>query len=370
MSQEFDAYEYFEYLGRHWRSVAITCGTALTIALVVSLALPKQYQATASLLIDPPAGSDLRTATAVSPVYLESLKTYERMADGDSLFQRAAERFHLLNAAEHTSLESLKRRTLKVTKLRDTRILQIAVTLESARTAQALAQYLAEETVRLSQLVLRDSEGDIIEDARKQMEGARARMDGVQKAWSDFSATASIDALRAEIETLTEVNTQAQRDAMIAGTDVAEWTERAKAGNPELDRARRELQASQARAAALQREAKATTTEIGTKSETLARQRARQEQLESQLREMTAAYMAAVARLQEVRSAAGYRGERLKVFDPGVVPERPVSPNLPLNLLAALLAGLLVACVHLSIRFGYERRHRPAWRDATVRTER
>ena len=26
-------------------------------------------------------------------------------------------------------------------------------------------------------------------------------MDGVQKAWSDFSATASIDALRAEIET-------------------------------------------------------------------------------------------------------------------------------------------------------------------------
>ena len=28
---------------------------------------------------------------------------------------------------------------------------------------------------------------------------------------------------------------------------------------------------------------------------------------------------------------AGFRGERLKIIDPGIVPERPSSPNLPLN---------------------------------------
>jgi len=75
---------------------------------------------------------------AVSPIYLESLKTYERFADSDSLFQKAVERF----ALEGQPIESLKRSVLKVDKLRDTRALQISVTLPDPKTAQAVAQFL------------------------------------------------------------------------------------------------------------------------------------------------------------------------------------------------------------------------------------
>ena len=49
-----------------------------------------QYTATARIVIDPPAGTDLRAAMAVSPIYLESLRTYEQFASSDSLFQKAA----------------------------------------------------------------------------------------------------------------------------------------------------------------------------------------------------------------------------------------------------------------------------------------
>ena len=56
---------------------------------------PRQYTATARIVIEPPAGTDLRSAMAVSPIYLESLKTYEQFASGDSLFQKAIEQFDL-----------------------------------------------------------------------------------------------------------------------------------------------------------------------------------------------------------------------------------------------------------------------------------
>src|SRR5450755_9652 len=94
MYQSFDPFEYVNYLGHRWRVVVLACVAAVVVSLAVSLLLPKRYTATATVVIDPPAGADARTATAVSPVYLESLKSYERYADSDTLFARAAEHFH------------------------------------------------------------------------------------------------------------------------------------------------------------------------------------------------------------------------------------------------------------------------------------
>ena len=47
------------------------------------------------------------------------------------------------------------------------------------------------------------------------------------------------------------------------------------------------------------------------------------------------------ARLRELRATAGTRGERLRVIDPGIVPQRPSSPNVALNVLGALLITLV-----------------------------
>ena len=95
MYPSFDAFEYLESLRRRWRVVAVACAAALLLSLGISLLLPKRYAATASIVIEPPGGNDERLSTAVSPMYLESLKTYELFAGGDSLFQRAVGRFHL-----------------------------------------------------------------------------------------------------------------------------------------------------------------------------------------------------------------------------------------------------------------------------------
>ena len=138
MADHFDALEFAGYFRRRWAVVAATCGVAALIAGAVSLLLPKRYTATASILIEAPAGNDTRVATAVSPVYLESLKTYEHLASSDSLFVRALEHLHLRESYEGTSIETLKRRVLKVAKLRETKILEISATLEDPAKAQAL----------------------------------------------------------------------------------------------------------------------------------------------------------------------------------------------------------------------------------------
>src|ERR1700683_2938400 len=95
MQDSFDIYEYVDFLRTRWRFPAVACGFAIVAALATGLLLPKRYTATATILIDPPAGGDPRMATAVSTVYLESLKTYELLASNDQLFVRAAGQFHL-----------------------------------------------------------------------------------------------------------------------------------------------------------------------------------------------------------------------------------------------------------------------------------
>src|SRR5437764_14035336 len=95
MTDAFDAVEFAGYVRARWRGILICCAAALLLSGVGSLFLPKRYTATASLLIEPPAGLDPRGATAVSPVYLESLKTFEHVASSDTLFLEALDHLHI-----------------------------------------------------------------------------------------------------------------------------------------------------------------------------------------------------------------------------------------------------------------------------------
>jgi uncharacterized protein involved in exopolysaccharide biosynthesis len=59
------------------------------------------------------------------------------------------------------------------------------------------------------------------------------------------------------------------------------------------------------------------------------------------------------ARLREARGETGYRGERLKIIDPGIVPERPSSPNASLNVVSALLIGLVLPVLFFTLDLSY-----------------
>ena len=47
------------------------------------------------------------------------------------------------------------------------------------------------------------------------------------------------------------------------------------------------------------------------------------------------------------------------MIDPGIVPERPSSPNLPLNIAVAMLAGLVLPILYLTLQMNFQERR--AW---------
>jgi uncharacterized protein involved in exopolysaccharide biosynthesis len=86
---------------------------------------------------------------------------------------------------------------------------------------------------------------------------------------------------------------------------------------------------------------------------------ARREEIESRRRTTEAGYEALLTRMRDTEASAGYRGERLKLVDPGIIPEQPSSPRLVLNVGAAVLLGLVLSLLYVTIRFVYAEDRRP-----------
>ncbi len=354
MADSRDAFRYISYVRLRWRFVVASCIAAAALAMAISLALPREYTAAARIVIEPPAGADPRAAMAVSPIYLESLKTYEQFAASDSLFQKAVERFHLRQVVGAKPIESLKKTVLEVGILRNTRILEIAARLPNARTAQALAQYLAEETVSLNRSLIHQSGHDVIDNVEQQEREARARLDASDREWSRILSAEPVEDLQSALTQAGELRSNLDQQIASAHLEIADTVDREKQASPsEREVLAKEQSSAQARLAELQKQLDAVNRDAAEKEKRLAERLARRDRIEAERKASQAALTATDARLREARNDLGYRGERLTIIDPGVVPERPSSPNLPLNVAAAILLGLVLPMVYLAIELSY-----------------
>ena len=353
MYQSFDALEYVQYLRRRWRVVALACGVAILVVVPLSLITPKRYTATATIVIEPPGSSDSRTAIVVSPMYLESLKTYERFADSDSLFARAAAKFHLQDGGS-AAIESLKRAVLKVTKLRDTKILEIRVTLKDPRLAQAMAEYLANETVALSRAQSLDADREFIDAAEKQALAAKLQLAEVERRWASLSVKEPVDSLQGELDAAVDLQAKLRTELVSAEANIAEY--QAQEGKGDAQFAREQLRAEQARKVLIEKRLQEAGRSVGDLAVSMARRGAARDALQNERTVAQATFESAEKHLDDLRATAGSRGDRLRVMDPGIVPERPSSPNVPLNVAAGLLFALVASLMYLSFAFVLRRR--------------
>ncbi len=316
MTGPVDALVYITYLGSRWRFIGLSCAAALVIATVMSIAERREYTATARVLIEPPAGADPRAAMEVSPVYLESLKTFEQLAASDSLFQKAGGRFQLQSLTGVKAIESLKKRVLRVGLVRNTRILEIAATLPD------------------------DTE------------------------WAGVATREPVEGLRDAIEEATNLRAKLREQAGSARLEIADTAERAAHSSAsEAELLRREQDNAEARLSEIQKQIAGYDRQIADEEQLLAQRQARRDDLDARRAADQKALAAVESRLRDTRNDIGYRGERLSVIDPGVVPERPSAPNIQLNLLAALLLGLLFPLIYLAIALNLEWQRASAGRD-------
>jgi uncharacterized protein involved in exopolysaccharide biosynthesis len=351
MYQSFDAFEYIDYLRRRWLVIAVACAAAVLLALGISVLLPKHYTATASIVIEPPGGSDARLTTAVSAMYLESLKTYELFGNSETLFARAAEKFHLRSSASQP-LESLQHRVLKVSKLRDTKVLEVSATLSDPKLAQAVAQYIAEETVSMSHRESLASDRDFADLAEKQAIEAQRRLSEIQAAWETMVVNEPVESLQSEMDADVELRGKVEEQLVSAESEAAEYQQQAQDGSF----AREQWNAAQARIAVLGKRSQQLQQAIAQKSAALAIRTTKRLALETSLKVAQQSYGTIAGRVLESRATAGSHAEQLRIIDPGTVPQRPSSPNIALNGAVALFVALIFSIVSLSFAFVYGRR--------------
>jgi uncharacterized protein involved in exopolysaccharide biosynthesis len=349
MTDSFDPIEYLEYLRKHWRFTAAAVSLAAAAAIAACLLLPKQYTAVATLVIEPPGG-DPRSATAVSSIYLESLKSYEAFASSDSLFAKACQKFHLLDGTGAPSLEAFKRRVLRVDKLKDTKVLEVSVTLRDPAQAQALVEYLAQETVALDRSIGRAGDQELLDAVRQQLEAARKELDEART--EAVSVVGSEPALDNEVQSLQDRKASAEARRIEANMFSAESTAR---NDPES------VASNRAGVASLAAEIAAMQRDLDAKSATLAALRVRSQRAESRLRGAEDTFDRAAKRGDEASASAMFRTEQLRIVDPGIVPQRPSFPDTPLVLASAIAIAMLGCLVWLTLQFGFMRqREQPA----------
>jgi uncharacterized protein involved in exopolysaccharide biosynthesis len=345
------------------RKLTITASViALALTGVASFLSPAKYTATASILIEPPAGNDPRGATAVSPVYLESLKTYEHFASSDSLFREALTHLHLREVYSGVAIESLKQRVLKVTKPKDEKILEISATLADPPKAQQFAQYIAEKTVAINRSLVSDSTRDLSGDATNLVQAARSRLENARAARDAYLVQQPVTGVQTELSGATDLKLRVDRNLTDADVELAALTARFTSQRRDNSSAngsvtRDDLDSVQAEISALRQQSQKLEKQVSTYSALLEKRKQQLEMLDKEVQAAQAQYEAAQTRRTDMLSSSAFRGERLEIIDPGVVPERPSSPNIPLNIAVALLGSVFCSVLYLALRFGYLRMH-------------
>lgn len=332
---EFTALELVDHLTARARFIGLVCAGAGVLALAVSLLIPKEYTARAEILIEPPANA---AASPLTPIYFESLRAFETMASSDSLFRRAMQRFHLRDAP----IETLKRRVLKVTKLHETKILEIAVTLHDPVQAQAMAQYLAEQTVAMSRETSALNDADMLVEVEKNAAGARKQLGEAESALAEYASKNPVENLRAEMQTLSYTREDLRRDLLEARTELAQ-------ASAEKDSSR--AGGLRARVESLEKQDADLAQRIDERTVEISKRQARTEEFEEKVRAASLGLETAERRLREFQAAVGTRSEQLRVIDPGVVPEKASFPLVGLNVALAIGVALIGCFIYLALTF-------------------
>ena len=128
----------------------------------------------------------------------------------------------------------------------------------------------------------------------------------------------------------------------------------------------KEVANARARIAEMRRHLADLNAQMSGAEKSLGERQAHRDQLAADRQAGQTALASIEGRLRDARSERGFRGERLQVIDPGIVPERPSSPNVPLNLMVALLAGLLLPVLYFTLLMSFQER-RESWEPAAYR---
>jgi uncharacterized protein involved in exopolysaccharide biosynthesis len=219
--------------------------------------------------------------------------------------------------------------------------------------------------VELNRSSVAESDQDLVRGIADQERDVRAKLAETEKSWARVMASEPTEGLAAALEQFADTRAKLQEQIRSVELEIADVGERLKqAGTTEQAELHKEDSNARVRLAEMRKQLQDMDRQNAERESLLAARHAHRDQLEAERKAGQAALAAIDNRLREARGESGYRGERLKVIDPGIVPQRPSSPNLPLNVAAALLAGLVLPVLYLTLEMSFQEQRAASRRSA------
>lgn len=153
------------------------------------------------------------------------------------------------------------------------------------------------------------------------------------------------------MEGLEEKSAEARVDAV----ELAAQQGALQPNSPDRDFVTERLAGARARQRQTELEKSTLEKRVAEKSAELAALDVRRETAAAQLSNADGRFHDLEKREMEMSVTAGLRTEQLRVVDPGIVPQRPSFPNIPLTLGAALVLSLMAALGWLTLQYGIAR---------------
>ena len=199
------------------------------------------------------------------------------------------------------------------------------------------------------------------EDARKLLGAAQKRLEDANRDWELLEANEPIEPLEAEVSDAGELKMTIQRDLSETRTDLAEaLASRTSASQGDAEagdtqRLDRQVASLRARLQSIQASNGEVAASVAEKAALLEKRKGHRETVEQERRAARAQFEAASSKMNDALASAAVHGEQLEIVDPSIIPQRPSSPNVPLNISAALVFALITSSAYVAASFGYSR---------------
>ncbi len=189
--------ELIDYLNVIWKRKGLIIGGTLVVAaaaLVVSLLMPKIYEASVTLLVTEskiPSAAGPPVRTGISP------ETFYPMIRNHSIAEKALDKFNL-NAEPHNLRPGGILSTVSVNTSRGTNLITLRVAFSDPELAKEIANFVAEEAVRNNTALNRADTVTTREFIRRERDVAADVLKTSEEALTEFKGTANLEALRAD----------------------------------------------------------------------------------------------------------------------------------------------------------------------------
>jgi len=394
---DYNLMKRIEALQRHQKWIATGTTLSALLALVVSLILPKIYRATTYILV---SESKIEANSQYSMWQYSLIRTYVPFVDSDALIARAIRDLHLDQPPYNLTVDRFRRdRYLDVDIPKGTRLLEIDVEFPASRLAADLANYLAQNAAYFNTEVTMKETQTTQVFLKQHMDEASRHLAEIEKERLKIRKDASIEdkdkeasilleekarissqleqfrmtiaQSDAEVKTLAEQLTKAPhiislKKSVDSDNYIRHTTERLR-GDTEgltvseetLSNVHEKLQQRYADALSLAKSseagllaAKSDLASINSKItqllETNAVKRSEIERIDREYVLAKENVEAATRSYQNASIAVTAQSQDLKQLAPAQPPERPVRPNIILNIvLATLLSSVLLSIAAL-----------------------